>query len=165
AQPKDRDCFHGIEESYDDSYSHSYHDRDRSRHIKRRRDKESPLSGVSKIDSSDGRYQKSKSKRHKPTDEDDLMRPCMCEEDDPFTPRISSMSLGLVAGFVTVVTMGVVLAIALILLRVIPSVRSHEWRQLVDTKVKDKQENDEIGSKPGKNEKPDEAGRSQKQLQ
>nr|GEX62401.1 reverse transcriptase domain-containing protein [Tanacetum cinerariifolium] len=73
--PKDRDCFHGIEESYDDSYSHSYHDRDRSRHIKRRRDKESPLSGVSEIDSSDGRYQKSKSKRHKPTDEDDLTRP------------------------------------------------------------------------------------------
>nr|GEX31742.1 hypothetical protein [Tanacetum cinerariifolium] len=39
-------------------------------------------------------------------------------------------------GFVTLVTMGVVLAIALILLRVIPSVGFHRWRQLVDTKVR-----------------------------
>nr|GEV03748.1 hypothetical protein [Tanacetum cinerariifolium] len=44
--------------------------------------------GVSKSDSSDGRYQKSKSKRYKPTDEDDLTRPWMCKEEDPFTPRI-----------------------------------------------------------------------------
>nr|GEX26019.1 xylulose kinase-1 [Tanacetum cinerariifolium] len=38
--------------------------------------------------------------------------------------------------FVNVVTTRVVLAIALILLRVIPSVVSHGWRQLVDTEVK-----------------------------
>nr|GEW59130.1 reverse transcriptase domain-containing protein [Tanacetum cinerariifolium] len=62
--------------------------RNRSRHMKRRRDNESPLSSVSKSDSSDGRYQKSRSKRHKPTDEDDLTRPWMCEEEDPFTLRI-----------------------------------------------------------------------------
>nr|GEY08936.1 reverse transcriptase domain-containing protein [Tanacetum cinerariifolium] len=74
-RPKDRERFYGVEESYDDSYSHSYHDRDRSRYMKRRRDNESPLSNVLKSDSSDGRYQKSKSKRHKPTDEDDLMMP------------------------------------------------------------------------------------------
>nr|GEX12701.1 reverse transcriptase domain-containing protein [Tanacetum cinerariifolium] len=78
--PKDRERFRGVGESYDDSQSHSYHDRDRSRHMKKRRDSESPLSSVSKSDSSDGRYRKSKSKRHKPTDEDDLTRPWMCEE-------------------------------------------------------------------------------------
>nr|GEX90357.1 reverse transcriptase domain-containing protein [Tanacetum cinerariifolium] len=89
--PEDRECFRGVGESCDDSYSHSYHDRDHSRHMKRRRDNESMLSSVSKSDSSDGRYRKSRSKRHKPTDEDDLMRPWMCEEEDPFTPRIQSV--------------------------------------------------------------------------
>nr|GEW83830.1 hypothetical protein [Tanacetum cinerariifolium] len=49
-----REHFCGVGESYDDSYSHSYYDRDRSRHMKRRRDNESPLSSVSKSDSSDG---------------------------------------------------------------------------------------------------------------
>nr|GEZ45448.1 reverse transcriptase domain-containing protein [Tanacetum cinerariifolium] len=43
---------------------------------------------VSKSDSNDGRHWKSKSKSHKPTDEDDLTMPWMCEEVDPFTPRI-----------------------------------------------------------------------------
>nr|GEV14250.1 reverse transcriptase domain-containing protein [Tanacetum cinerariifolium] len=86
--PEDRERFCGGGESYDDSYSHSYHDRDRSRHMKRRRANESPLSSVSKSDSSDGRYWKSRSKRHKPTNEDDLTRPWICEEEDPFTPRI-----------------------------------------------------------------------------
>nr|GEW97577.1 reverse transcriptase domain-containing protein [Tanacetum cinerariifolium] len=52
---EDRERFRGVGESYDDSYSHSYHDRDRSRYMKRRRDNESPLSSVSKSDSSDGR--------------------------------------------------------------------------------------------------------------
>nr|GEX91209.1 reverse transcriptase domain-containing protein [Tanacetum cinerariifolium] len=51
--PEDRERFRNVGESYDDSYSHSYHDRDRSRHIKRRRDNESSLSSVSKSDSSD----------------------------------------------------------------------------------------------------------------
>nr|GEW90597.1 hypothetical protein [Tanacetum cinerariifolium] len=54
----------------------------------RGRDSESPLSSVSKSDFSDGRHRESKSKRHKPTDEDDLTMPWMCEEVDPFTPRI-----------------------------------------------------------------------------
>nr|GEY95708.1 reverse transcriptase domain-containing protein [Tanacetum cinerariifolium] len=78
--PKDRERFCGVGESYDDSHSHSYHDRDHSRHMKRRRDSESPVSSVSKSDSSDERYRKSKSKRHKPIDEDDLTMPWMCEE-------------------------------------------------------------------------------------
>nr|GEY79094.1 hypothetical protein [Tanacetum cinerariifolium] len=84
--PEDMERFCGVRESYDDFYSHSYHDRDRFRHIKRRRDSESPLSNVSKSDSSDERYRKSKSKWHQPTDEDDLTRPWMCEKKDPFTP-------------------------------------------------------------------------------
>nr|GEU68219.1 hypothetical protein [Tanacetum cinerariifolium] len=89
-RPKDRECFCSIRESYDDSFSHSYRDRNRSRHTNRRRDNESPLSSVSRSDSSDRRYQRSRSKRHKSTDEDDLTRPWMCEEEDPFTPRISN---------------------------------------------------------------------------
>nr|GFA53219.1 hypothetical protein [Tanacetum cinerariifolium] len=80
---ENREHFRGVGESYDDY--HSYHDRDRSRHMNRRRDSESPLSSVSKSDSSNGWYRNSKSKRHKPTDEDDLTMPWMCEEVDPFT--------------------------------------------------------------------------------
>nr|GEX20488.1 reverse transcriptase domain-containing protein [Tanacetum cinerariifolium] len=96
-RPENKECFCGVEESYDNSHSsygtrinheYRYHDRDRSRHMKRGRDSESPLSSVSKSDSSDGRHWKSKSKRHKPTDEDDLTMPWMYEEVDPFTPRI-----------------------------------------------------------------------------
>nr|GEY72767.1 hypothetical protein [Tanacetum cinerariifolium] len=87
-RPKDGERFRSIGESYDDSFSHSYHDRNRSRHMKRRRDNESLLSSGSRSDSSNGRYQRLRSKRHKSTDEDDLTRPWMCEEEDPFTPRI-----------------------------------------------------------------------------
>nr|GFA93196.1 reverse transcriptase domain-containing protein [Tanacetum cinerariifolium] len=92
--PENRERFHGIRESYDNFHSsyrtginhgYRYH---RSRHMKRGRDSESSLSSVSKSDSSNGRHQKSKSKRHKPTDEDDLTMPWMCDEVDPFTPRI-----------------------------------------------------------------------------
>nr|GFA24871.1 reverse transcriptase domain-containing protein [Tanacetum cinerariifolium] len=53
--PKDMECFRSVGESYDNSFSHSYRDGNRSRHMKRRRDNESPLSSVSKSDSSDGR--------------------------------------------------------------------------------------------------------------
>nr|GEW46391.1 reverse transcriptase domain-containing protein [Tanacetum cinerariifolium] len=84
---KDRERFRSIIESYDDSFSHSCRDGNRSRHRKRR-DTKSPLSSVSRSDSSDGKYRRSKSKRHKSTDEDDLTRPWMCGEEDPFTPRI-----------------------------------------------------------------------------
>nr|GEY07887.1 cytochrome P450 [Tanacetum cinerariifolium] len=87
-RPKDREHFRSIGESYDDSFSRSYRDGNRSRHMKRRRDNGSPLSSVSRIDSSDGRCRRSRSKRHKSTDEDNLTRPWMCEEEDPFTPRI-----------------------------------------------------------------------------
>nr|GEV33441.1 reverse transcriptase domain-containing protein [Tanacetum cinerariifolium] len=86
--PKDRERFRSVGESYDDSFSHSYRDGNRSLHMKRRRDNESPPSSVSKSDSSDGRYRRSRSKRHKSIDEDNLTRPWMCEEEDPFTPRI-----------------------------------------------------------------------------
>nr|GEU81403.1 reverse transcriptase domain-containing protein [Tanacetum cinerariifolium] len=96
-RPENKECFCGVGEWYDNSHSsygtginhgYCYHDSDRSRHMKRGRDSESPLSSVSKSDSSDGRHRKSKSKRHKPTDEDDLTMPWMCEEVEPFTPRI-----------------------------------------------------------------------------
>nr|GFA13543.1 cytochrome P450 [Tanacetum cinerariifolium] len=87
-RPKDREHFRSIGESNDVSFSRSYRDGKRSRHMKRRRDNGSPLSSVSRSDSSDGRCRRSRSKRHKSTDEDNLTRPWMCEEEDPFTPRI-----------------------------------------------------------------------------
>nr|GEW15978.1 reverse transcriptase domain-containing protein [Tanacetum cinerariifolium] len=52
--PKDRERFRSVGESYDDSFSYSCRDGNRSRHMKRRTDNESPLSNVSKNDSSDG---------------------------------------------------------------------------------------------------------------
>nr|GEW09389.1 cucumisin-like [Tanacetum cinerariifolium] len=94
-RPERRDYICGVGESYDNSHSsyetginheYRYRDRDRSRHTKRGRDSESPLSRVSKSDSSDGRHWMSK--RHKPTDEDSLTMTWMCGELDPFTPRI-----------------------------------------------------------------------------
>nr|GEU98339.1 reverse transcriptase domain-containing protein [Tanacetum cinerariifolium] len=82
---KDRECLRGTRESYGDSFSHSYRDGSHHHHMKRKRDK-SPQSSTSRSDSSDGKYQNSR--RHQPTDEDDLKRPWMCEEENPFTPRI-----------------------------------------------------------------------------
>ncbi|GJW33200.1 reverse transcriptase domain-containing protein [Tanacetum coccineum] len=82
--PRSRDCSRGIEESYGNTCSshrtrarhrHHYHDKDRSRIMKRRRESESPLSRVSESSTSDGGHWKSKSKGHKPTDEDDLAVP------------------------------------------------------------------------------------------
>nr|GEV71873.1 reverse transcriptase domain-containing protein [Tanacetum cinerariifolium] len=52
-RPKDRERFRSVGESYDDFFSHSYRDGNRSRHMKRRRDNESPLSSVLRSDSSD----------------------------------------------------------------------------------------------------------------
>nr|GEZ71162.1 reverse transcriptase domain-containing protein [Tanacetum cinerariifolium] len=46
----------------------------------------SPPSSVSRSDSSNGRHRKST--RHQPMDEDDLKKPWMCKEENPFTPRI-----------------------------------------------------------------------------
>ncbi|GKA85080.1 hypothetical protein Tco_0806734 [Tanacetum coccineum] len=45
-------------------------------------------SRVSGERTSDGGHWKSRSKRHKSTEEDDLAVPWICEEVDPFTPRI-----------------------------------------------------------------------------
>nr|GEV26415.1 reverse transcriptase domain-containing protein [Tanacetum cinerariifolium] len=56
--------------------------------MKRGRENESPLSRASESDTSDGGHWKSKSKRRKPTGEEDLVVPWSCEEVDPFTPRI-----------------------------------------------------------------------------
>nr|GEW05609.1 hypothetical protein [Tanacetum cinerariifolium] len=84
---KDKECFRSTRESYGDSFSHSYRDGSRHRHMKRRRDK-SPPSSVSRSDSSDENHRRSKSKWLRPTDEDDLTRLWMCEEENPFTPRI-----------------------------------------------------------------------------
>nr|GEW10892.1 reverse transcriptase domain-containing protein [Tanacetum cinerariifolium] len=61
-RPKNRECFLGARESYGDSFSHSYRDRGHPHYMKRRRD-ESPPSSVSRSDSSNGKYQRSKSKR------------------------------------------------------------------------------------------------------
>nr|GEY06239.1 reverse transcriptase domain-containing protein [Tanacetum cinerariifolium] len=61
-RPKDRERFRGARESYGDSFSHSYRDGGHSRHIKRRRDNKSPPSRVSRSDSSDGKYRKSRSR-------------------------------------------------------------------------------------------------------
>nr|GEY06655.1 reverse transcriptase domain-containing protein [Tanacetum cinerariifolium] len=82
---KDRECLRGTRESYGDSFSHSYHDRGHHCHIKRKRDK-SPPSSVSRSNSSNRRH--IKSTRHQPTKEDDLKKSWMCEEENPFTPRI-----------------------------------------------------------------------------
>nr|GEW75450.1 reverse transcriptase domain-containing protein [Tanacetum cinerariifolium] len=46
--PKDREPLSSAGESYDDSFSHSYRDGNRSRHMKRRRDNKSPPFGVSR---------------------------------------------------------------------------------------------------------------------
>nr|GFB56943.1 reverse transcriptase domain-containing protein [Tanacetum cinerariifolium] len=74
--------FHGTKESYGDSSAHSR----RSKNDTKRRDR-SPLSSVSRSHPNEEKYQNSKSKRHKPT-EDDLTKPWTCEEVNPFTTRI-----------------------------------------------------------------------------
>nr|GFA77303.1 reverse transcriptase domain-containing protein [Tanacetum cinerariifolium]GFA93844.1 reverse transcriptase domain-containing protein [Tanacetum cinerariifolium] len=77
--------FRSTRESYGDSSSHSYRDEGR-RHNTKRRDRP-PSSSMSRSDSSDEKHRKSKSKRHKTT-EDDLTKPWICEEVNSFTPRI-----------------------------------------------------------------------------
>ncbi|GJZ84414.1 reverse transcriptase domain-containing protein [Tanacetum coccineum] len=96
-RPQSRDYSHGIKESYDNSRSfyrtktkhgHHSHRRDRSRYEKRGRESESPLSRTSESGTSDEGHWKLKSKRHKSMDDDDLAVPWICEEVNPFTPRI-----------------------------------------------------------------------------
>ncbi|GJQ93303.1 reverse transcriptase domain-containing protein [Tanacetum coccineum] len=88
-RPRSRDYSRVVEESYDNTRSsygtgtkQGYHscNRDRSRYVKRVRKSKSPLSRVSKSGTSDGGHWKSKSKRHKSMDEDDLAVPWICEE-------------------------------------------------------------------------------------
>nr|GEW86346.1 reverse transcriptase domain-containing protein [Tanacetum cinerariifolium] len=69
--------FHSTKESYGDSSPHSR----RGKNDTKRRDRSSSSSVSRK------KYQNSKSKRHKPS-EDDLTKPWTCEEVNPFTPRI-----------------------------------------------------------------------------
>ncbi|GJR54490.1 hypothetical protein Tco_1405011 [Tanacetum coccineum] len=95
-RPQSRDCSRGVKESYDNTRSsygtgtkHGYHlrDKDRFHYVKRERESESSLSRVTESGTSDGGHWKSKSKRHKSTDKDDLAVPWICEEVDPFTSR------------------------------------------------------------------------------
>nr|GEV00581.1 reverse transcriptase domain-containing protein [Tanacetum cinerariifolium] len=69
---------------------HGYHarDRDRSRSMKRGRESKSSLSRVSESGTSDGGHWKTRAKRHKPADEEDMFVPWTYEDVDPFTPRI-----------------------------------------------------------------------------
>nr|GEU55699.1 reverse transcriptase domain-containing protein [Tanacetum cinerariifolium] len=77
---KDRECLRGTRESYDDSFPHSYRDGSHYHHMKRKKDK-SPQSSASRSDSSDEKHRKSR--RHQPTEDDDLKRSWMCEEENP----------------------------------------------------------------------------------
>nr|GEY32363.1 reverse transcriptase domain-containing protein [Tanacetum cinerariifolium] len=77
--------FRNTRESYGDSSSHSYRD-EGCCHNTNRRDRP-PSSSMSRSDSSDEKHRKSKSKRHKTT-EDDLTKPWIGEEVNPFTPQI-----------------------------------------------------------------------------
>ncbi|GKC74123.1 reverse transcriptase domain-containing protein [Tanacetum coccineum] len=95
-RPRSRDRSRGVEESYDNTRS-SYGTRTKHghrghgnhpRYEKKGRESESPSSRVSESGTSDGGHWKSRSKRHKSTEEDDLAVPWICEEVDPFTPRI-----------------------------------------------------------------------------
>ncbi|GJZ56457.1 hypothetical protein Tco_0611650, partial [Tanacetum coccineum] len=69
-------------------HGHRSRNRVRSRIMKRGRISESPLSRVSESGTSDEGRWKSVSKRQKLIDEEDLAVPWICEEMDPFTPRI-----------------------------------------------------------------------------
>ncbi|GJU74504.1 reverse transcriptase domain-containing protein [Tanacetum coccineum] len=91
--PRIKDRFRGVEESYGDTYSRGtrtkYRDRsrdeDRFRNVKRWKESESPSSESS---TSNGGHWKSRTKRCKLVDEDDLAVPWTCEDVDPFLTRI-----------------------------------------------------------------------------
>ncbi|GJS04064.1 reverse transcriptase domain-containing protein [Tanacetum coccineum] len=95
-RPRSRDRSRGVEESYDNirssygtwtKHGHCGHGNHPS-YEKKGRESESPSSRVSESSTSDGGHWKSRSKRYKSTEEDDLVVPWICEEVDPFTPRI-----------------------------------------------------------------------------
>ncbi|GJU72201.1 hypothetical protein Tco_1263606 [Tanacetum coccineum] len=92
-----RDRLRGVEESYDDTYSSHgtetkyrdrSRDRDHSHSVKRWRESESPPSPGSESSTSDRGHWKSRAKRRRPADEEDLAVPWTYEDVDPFTPRI-----------------------------------------------------------------------------
>ncbi|GJV34284.1 reverse transcriptase domain-containing protein [Tanacetum coccineum] len=92
-----RDPLRGVEESYDDTYSSHgtgtkyrdcSHDGYHPRSVKRWRESESPLSRRSESITSNKGHWKSKAKRRKPADKEDLVIPWTCKDVDPFTPRI-----------------------------------------------------------------------------
>nr|GEX48372.1 reverse transcriptase domain-containing protein [Tanacetum cinerariifolium] len=96
-RPRDKNSPRGIEQSYSNTRSsykvgdmHGYHacDKDRSCSMKRGRENKSPLSRVSKSGTIDGEHWKTRAKRRKPADEEDLSVAWTCEDVDPFTPRI-----------------------------------------------------------------------------
>ncbi|GJX28707.1 reverse transcriptase domain-containing protein [Tanacetum coccineum] len=62
--------------------------RNRSRNVKKWRESESPSSRGSESSTSNGGHWKSKTKRRKLADEDDMAEPWTCEDVDPFTPQI-----------------------------------------------------------------------------
>ncbi|GKC46748.1 reverse transcriptase domain-containing protein [Tanacetum coccineum] len=88
SQTEDRS--RGTEESYGDTYSQGTTTkyRNRSRNVKKWRESESPSSRGSESSTSNGGHWKSRTKRRKLADEDDLAEPWTCEDVDPFTPRI-----------------------------------------------------------------------------
>ncbi|GKC78510.1 reverse transcriptase domain-containing protein [Tanacetum coccineum] len=95
-RPRSRDRSCGVEESHGNTRSsfgtwtkhgHRGHG-NHPRYEKKGRESESLSSRVSKSGTSDGGHWKSMSKRHKSTEEDDLAVPWICEEVDPFKPRI-----------------------------------------------------------------------------
>ncbi|GKE92510.1 hypothetical protein Tco_1573605, partial [Tanacetum coccineum] len=94
--PRIKDRFWGVEESYDDTYSQGtrtkYRDRSRDedqfRSVKRWRESKSPSSHRSESSTSNRGHWKSRTKRRKLVDKDDLAVPWTCEDVDPFTPRI-----------------------------------------------------------------------------
>ncbi|GJW30268.1 reverse transcriptase domain-containing protein, partial [Tanacetum coccineum] len=93
-RPRMKDRPRGIEESYGDTYSQGtktkYEDRsqdgDQFRSIKRWMESKSPSSRRSESSTSNRGHWKSRMKRRKLADEDDLAIPCTCEDVDPFTP-------------------------------------------------------------------------------
>ncbi|GJZ62754.1 reverse transcriptase domain-containing protein [Tanacetum coccineum] len=89
-RPRMEDRSWGAEESYGDTYSQGTKTKyiDRPRNIKRWRESESPSSRGSESNTSNGGHWKSRSKRRKLADEDDLAEPWTYEDVDPFTPQI-----------------------------------------------------------------------------
>nr|GEZ27311.1 reverse transcriptase domain-containing protein [Tanacetum cinerariifolium] len=59
-RPKDKERFRSARESYGDSFSHSYRDGGHSHHMKKRRDNKSPSFSVSRSDSSDRKYRRTR---------------------------------------------------------------------------------------------------------